>query len=105
MDTPPVVKDVEPFEPTLRRDDLNISGSVGEDARNRPAEGIRVKKALANTGLFDFDVTKEKSTDAGDILRVQEGAKACRTGNPASVSICFRPCPGGTPSGGAPAPR
>lgn len=54
IDTPPVVRDVEPFKPTRRRDDLNLAGSVGEEARNRPVEVIRMKKALSNTGLFSL---------------------------------------------------
>ncbi len=37
IDMPPVVRDVEPFKPTLRRDDLDLSGSVGEEAEYRPA--------------------------------------------------------------------
>ncbi len=89
---PPVVKDVEPFKPTLRRDDLNIAGSVGEEARNRPAEVIRIKKALSNTGLFDFDVTREKSTDAGTMFT--DATKAFQRLSGIEADGCIKPnCP------------
>jgi hypothetical protein len=92
MDTPPVVKEVEPFKPTLRRDDLNIAGSVGEEARNRPAEVIKLKKALANTGLFDFDVTREKSTDAGTMFT--DATKAFQRLSGIEADGCIKPnCP------------
>ncbi len=92
IDMPPVVRDVEPFKPTLRRDDLSFAGAVGEGERNRPSDVIRAKKALANTGLFDFDVTKEKSTDAGPLLR--DSAKAFQRLNGIKADGCIKPnCP------------
>ena len=76
----------------MRRDDLNIAGSVGEEARNRPAEVIKLKKALANTGLFDFDVTKEKSTDAGSMFT--DATKAFQRLNGIEADGCIKPnCP------------
>ncbi len=92
IDMPPVVRDVEPVKPTQRRDDLDLSGSVGEGERNRPAEVIKLKKALVNTGLFDFDVTREKSTDAGPMFR--DATKSFQRLNGIEPDDCIKPdCP------------
>ncbi len=67
IDSPPVVKDVEPFKPKVKRRDLDFGAPVGggETARNGLSDLIGAKKALSNTRLFSFDVTKERSDEAG----------------------------------------
>ncbi len=67
IDSPPVVKDIEPFKPKVKRRDLDFGAPVGagEKAKNDLSDLIGAKKALSNTKLFEFDVTRERSDEAG----------------------------------------
>ncbi len=64
--TPPARADLETFRPSVKRRELELSGSVGEGARNRMRDVVGVKKGLSNTGLFEFDFDNERSTDANE---------------------------------------
>ncbi len=67
IDSPPVVKDIEPFKPKVKRRDLDFGAPVGagEKAKNDLSDLIGAKRGLSNTKLFEFDVTKERSDEAG----------------------------------------
>ncbi len=65
---------LEPFKPTVRRDDFKLTAAVGEEEWNRPSDVIKLKKILSNAGIHDLDVTREKSTDAGENLLASLGA-------------------------------
>ncbi len=96
IDPPPVVKDVEPFKPKVKRRDLDFGAPVGagETARNDLSDLIGAKKALSNTRLFEFDVTKERSDEAGK--RFTDAVKAHRTsrGGPAIARMPAAPLTG-----------
>ena len=49
----------------MKRDDLAFSAPVGPDSPNKLRDLVGAKKALSNTGLIDFDVTREPSHQAG----------------------------------------
>ncbi len=92
IDSPPVVKDVEPFKPKVKRRDLDFGAPVGagETARNDLSDLIGAKRGLSNTKLFEFDVTREPSNVAGkrlpDALKAPPTEKAATRGGGFPVS-------------------
>ena len=65
IDPTPLVTAIEPFRPKVKRDDLAFSAPVGTNGANKFSDLLGAKRALSNTGLFDFDVTRERSDHAG----------------------------------------
>ena len=57
---------IEPFLPEVTRRDLNLDGSVGDNANNAPREVFAVKKVLSKAGAFTFDPGNEPTTVPND---------------------------------------
>ena len=57
---------IEPFLPEVTRQDLNLKGSVGDNADNFPREVFAVKKVLSKAGAFAFDPGSEPTTVPND---------------------------------------
>lgn len=60
---------IETFKPEVTRRDLNLDGSVGDQADNFPREVFAVKKVLSKAGAFTFDVGNEPTTVPNDLFK------------------------------------
>ena len=79
---------IEPFLPEVTRRDLNLDGSVGDNANNAPREVFAVKKVLSKAGAFTFDPGNEPTTVAN--ARFTKAIRNFQTGNNLAVDGLIR---------------
>ena len=79
---------IEPFLPEVTRQDLNLDGSVGDNANNAPREVFAVKKVLSKAGAFTFDPGNEPTTVAND--RFKKAIRNFQTANDLKVDGLIR---------------
>ncbi|MHA1538033.1 MAG: hypothetical protein ACTSUD_10805 [Alphaproteobacteria bacterium] len=79
---------IEPFLPEVTRQDLNLDGSVGDNANNARREVFAVKKVLSRVGAFEFMPGLEPTTVANE--RFTKAIKTFQAGNDLKVDGLIR---------------
>ena len=79
----------EKFEPSAKRQDLSLDGSLGDNADNIRREVFAVKKVMSKAGAFDFDPGNEPTTVAN--VRFKTAIRNFQAANDLKVDGLIRP--------------